>query len=70
MSPAAIMSNHLWLILIFLSFGAFFIVAGLTVKTFRYSYGAFKVPRIIGGIVYVGLGLMSVWFALMLALKP
>jgi hypothetical protein len=64
------MSNHLWLILIFLSFGAFFIVAGLTVKTFRYKYGGFKVPRIVGGIVYVCLGLMSVWVAIMLALKP
>jgi hypothetical protein len=67
---AAMMSNHAWLILIFMLFGAFFIIARLTVKTFRYKYGGLKVPRVVGGVIYVGLGVMSVWVAIMIALKP
>jgi hypothetical protein len=65
----AMMSKDAWLILILLSCGAFFLIAGLKVKTFRYKYGGFKVPRIVGGIVYVGLGAMCIWSAIVLALK-
>ena len=56
--------------LIFFAFAAFFMVAGLTVKTFRYKYGGFKVPRVVGGLVCAGFGVLCIWIAIALALKP
>jgi hypothetical protein len=50
------------------SFAVFLITAGFTVKTFRYKYGGFKVPRIVGGIVYGGMGIMCLWIAVLFAL--
>jgi hypothetical protein len=64
------MSNRAWMVLIMLIFGGYFIIAALTVKTFRYKYGGFRVPRIAGGIVYAGVGVFCIWVALSLALKP
>jgi hypothetical protein len=63
------MSNEAWVALIFLSLAVFLIVAGFTVKAFRYKYGGFKVPRIVGGIVCVGLGAMCLWIAVLFALR-
>ena len=40
--PLAMMSDAAWLILVLLSLAAFFIIAGFTVKTFRYKYGGSK----------------------------
>jgi hypothetical protein len=63
-------SDRAWMIVILLVLAAWLIIAGLTVKTFIYKYGGFKVPRIVGGAVFVGLGAMLLWCAIMLALKP
>ena len=63
------MSDHAWLVLILLCFSLYFIVSGLAVKTFRYKYGGFTVPRIIGGTIYVGLGVFFMWVAIVLAAR-
>lgn len=64
------MSNQAWLIFVTLSFGALLIIAGMTAKTLRYRYGLRKIPRVVGDILFVGLGLICVWIAVELALKP
>jgi hypothetical protein len=63
------MSDDAWLTLVLLSGAAFFIIAGLTVKTFRYKYGGFKVPKMVGGTVFVGVGVILAWMAIMFAVK-
>ncbi len=56
--------------IILLLSGLFFVIAGLTVRTFRYRYGGFRVPRAVGGSVYVALGVFLIWVAFRLAGQP
>ena len=51
-------------------FGLYFVVAACAVKTFRYKYGGFPVPRLVGGIVYALVGLFCFGVAIKLALQP
>ncbi len=62
------MSNQPALLFVLLLFAAYFVIAGLVVRTFRYKYGGYKVSRSVGRIVYVGLGVTLAWMAIMLAL--
>ena len=64
------MSGQVSLVLVLLLFAAYFTIAGLVVRNFRYKYGGHKVPRSVGKIVYVGLGVALAWIAIMLALRP
>jgi hypothetical protein len=58
------------MILVMLAFAAYFIIAAFTVKTFKYKYGGYRVPRLAGGIIYAGLGVLFFWIALVFAGKP
>jgi hypothetical protein len=69
MGGRAIMSDRAWMVFIMSAFGFYFIIAAITVKTFRYKYGGFRVSRLVGGIVYAGVGIFCFWVALVLALK-
>jgi hypothetical protein len=64
------MSNRDWFVLVMSVFGLYFVVAACAVKTFRYKYGGFPVPRLVGGIVYALVGLFCFGVAIKLALQP
>ena len=56
------------IVVIVLLMAIYFVTAGLMVKTFRYK-GFGPIPRIVGGVLYVSVGLVMAWFALMVALR-
>lgn len=64
------MSNAAWLVLILLALGIYFLIAACVVRTFRYKFGGFPVPRLVGGIIYALVGTVLVWIAIALALRP
>jgi len=64
------MSNAAWLVLILLALGIYFLIAACVVRTFRYKFGSFQVPRLVGGIIYALIGTVLVWIAIALALRP
>jgi quinol-cytochrome oxidoreductase complex cytochrome b subunit len=62
--------DRAWLVFILLALGAYFLVAACVVKTFRYRYGGYKVPRLLGGVVYALVGSFLAWMGIAVALKP
>lgn len=64
------MSDRAWLVFIFMAMAAYFFVAAFSVKTFRYRYGGFRVPRSVGSVAYALVGAFCGWIAISLALKP
>jgi hypothetical protein len=63
------MSNRAWLAFVLLALGIYCFVVAAAVKNFRYKYGGFPVPRLVGRIVFVLMGATMIWCAMEVALQ-